>query len=86
VKRPPKPSSGAHHLEDLILALVDARINVQKVSTGAYKFETDEAGPLVMFLPPMVGGQLVQQLMEHFGADEESFLPFLIALSKKRQH
>ena len=86
MKLPPKSSSGAHHLDDLVLALKRAGIGVSQISDSIYQLETDDAGPLVMLFPPMVGSALVQQLMEHFGSDENSFLPFLIELTKKRQH
>ena len=93
MRLPPKQSSGVHHADDVILALVHAGVSVKKtndMSDLAFNLlETDDEGPLVMPFPQMVGAKLVQNLMEHFGSDENSFLPYLIRLTKlrkERQH
>lgn len=88
MKLPPNSASGIHHVDDLVVALGKAGVCVTKVSGGGvlevYHLETDDAGPLVMSFPEMVGSSLVQNLMEHCGAGESSFLPHLIRLTKSR--
>lgn len=83
MKRSPSKSDGSHHVDDVLGALKCAGVSVTPMGAETYELANDFA-LLVMLLPKQVGYELVMQLMEHFGSNEDSFVPHLIKLSKDR--